>query len=85
MHISNEKAADNNKPSAIEFEGGRELPDYTDTEIMMDDMGLSLVEFMSRFEKFRVNEISIDDTEDDEPTTEKYHLDHQKTLSSITI
>ena len=31
----------------------------------MDDMSLSIVDFMSRFEKFKVDEISIDEAEDD--------------------
>ena len=60
MHISNGKAADNNKPSAMEVKGGWKLPDYMDTEILMDDVGLSLAELMGRFKKFRVDEISID-------------------------
>ena len=75
VHISNEKAADNNKPSPMEVEGGWKLPDYTGTEIMMDNMGLSLVEFMSRFEKFRVDEISIDDAEDDICFNAKEHFE----------
>ena len=48
VHVSTEKVADNNKPSAMEVESGWKLPDYTDTEVLMDDMGLSLVDFMSR-------------------------------------
>ena len=52
VNILTEKAADNNKPSAIEVESGWKLPDYTDTEVLMDDMSSSLVDFMSRFEKF---------------------------------
>ena len=67
MHVSTKKAADNNKPSAMVVESGWKLHEYTDTEILMDDMGLSLVDFMSRFEKFKVDEIciSINDAEDD--------------------
>ena len=34
-------------------------------EILMDDISLSIVEFMSRFEKLKVDEISIDEAEDD--------------------
>ena len=57
--------AENTKPSAMEVQGGWKLPDYRDTEMMMDDMGLSLVQFMSRFEKFKMDEISIVEAEDD--------------------
>jgi len=39
---------------------GLKLPDYTDTEILMDDLTLSPTEFMSK-----VDEISIDEAEDD--------------------
>ena len=38
--------------SAMEVESDLTLPIYTDTEIMMDDISLSDVKFMSRFEKF---------------------------------
>ena len=50
------------------------MPDYMDTEIMMDDMGLFFLEFMSRFKKFRVDEKSIDDAEDDICFNTKEHL-----------
>ena len=49
----------------MEVESGLILPIYTDTELMMDDFSLSNVEFMSRFEKFKVDEMSIDKAEDD--------------------
>ena len=42
--------------SAIEVESDLILPIYTDTEIMMDDVSLYNVDFMSRFEKFKVDE-----------------------------
>ena len=35
------------------------MPSYTDTEVVMDDIHLSMVEFISRFEKFNVDEESI--------------------------
>ena len=44
MPISTKKAADNTKPSAMVVKGHLKLPDYTDTEIMMDNVGRSLVE-----------------------------------------
>ena len=49
----------------MEVESDLILPIYTDTELLMDDISLSIVEFMSRFEKFKVDEISIDEAEDD--------------------
>ena len=36
---------------AIEIENGLELPDYTNTEILMDDLTLSPTEFMNRFKQ----------------------------------
>ena len=85
MHVSTEKAADNNKPSAMEVESGWKLPDYTDTEILMDDMGLSLVDFMSRFENFKVDEISIDDAEDDICFHAKEHFEDSPMMSLIRL
>ena len=41
------------------------LPIYTDKEIMMDDISPSNVDFKCIFEKFQVDEVSIDETEDD--------------------
>ena len=52
-------------PVAMEVENGLKLPVYTDTEILMDNLTLSPTEFTSRFEKFKVDEISIDEAEDD--------------------
>ena len=66
--------AENTKLSAMEVKGGWKLPDYTDTE-MMDDMGLSLVKFSSRFEKFKVDEISIDEVKGDICFNAKEHFD----------
>ena len=81
MHVSTEKAADNNKPSAMEVKSGWKLPDNTDTEMLMDDIGLSLVDFMSRFEKFKVDEISIDDAEDDICFNAKEHFEDSPMMS----
>ena len=63
--ISTGKGEEAKVNSAMEVESDLFLPTYTDTEILMDDMSLSIVEFMSRFEKFKVDEISIDEAEDD--------------------
>ena len=49
----------------MEVESDLILPIYTDTEILMDDISLSIVKFMSRFEKLKVDEISTDEAEDD--------------------
>ena len=85
MDVSTKKAADNNKPSAMEVESGGKLPDYTDTEILMDDMGLSLVDFMSRFENFKVDEISIDDAEADICFNAKEHFEESPMMSLIGL
>ena len=52
-------------PVAMEIENGLKLLVYTDTEVSMDELTLSPMEFMSRFEKFKVNEISINEAEND--------------------
>ena len=41
------------------------LPIYTDKEIMIDDISPSNVDFKCIFEKFQVDEVSIDEAEDD--------------------
>ena len=48
----------------MEVESGLKLPAYTDTVIMMDDVSLYMTSFMSRFKKFKVDEISIDEEDD---------------------
>ena len=60
-----EKAETNADAGAMDIESGLKLPAYTDTEIIMDDESISSIDFMSRFEKFKVDEISIDEAEDD--------------------
>ena len=51
--------------SAVEVESYLTLPVYTETEVLMDDVQLSTIDFMSRFERFKVDEVSIDEAEDD--------------------
>ena len=85
VHVSTENAADSNKPSAMEVESGWKLPDYTDTEMLMDDMGLSLVGLMSRFKKFKVDEISIDGAEDDICFNTKEHFEESPMMSLIGL
>ena len=63
--ISTGKGEEAQENSAMEVESDLLLPIYTDTGIMMDDINLSNVDFMSRFEKFKVDEVSIDEAEDD--------------------
>ena len=50
---STEVMVNNPVTVAMEIENGLELPDYTDTEILMYDLTLSPTEFMNRFEKFQ--------------------------------
>ena len=85
VHVSTEKAADNSKPSAMEVESGWKLPDYTDTEVLMDDTGLSLVDFMSTFENFKVDEVSINDAEDDICFNAKEHFEDSPMMSLIGL
>ena len=48
----------------MEVESDLTLPVYTETEVLMDDVQLSTIDFMSRFERFKVDEVSIDEAED---------------------
>ena len=57
--ISTGKGEEAKENSAMEVESDLILPIYTDTEFMMDDISLCNVDFMSRFEKFKVDEVSI--------------------------
>ena len=43
----------------MEIESDLKLLKYTDTEVLMDDFSMSMTDFMSRFEKFKVDEVSI--------------------------
>jgi hypothetical protein len=61
------------------------LPSYTDTEIIMDNMSISTTEFISRFEKFKVDEVSIDEAEDDICFNAKYIFDESKVVSLIGL
>ena len=60
----------------MEVESDLKLPTYTDSEIMVDDVSLSMINFLSRFEKFRMDEISIDKAEDGKNLNPK-HAFHQ--------
>ena len=51
--------------NTMEIDSNLKLPGFTDAEILMDDISLSMINFMSRLEKLRVDEISIDKAEDD--------------------
>ena len=53
------------KTGAKGIESDLKLPAYTDTEIMMDDESISVIDFMSSFENFKVDEISFNKTEAD--------------------
>ena len=74
VSISTGKGEEAKENSVMEVESDLILPIYTDTEILMDDISLSIVEFMSRFEKLKVDEISIDEAEDDICFTRKISL-----------
>ena len=58
--ISTGKGEEAKENRAMEVESDLILPIYTDTEILMDAISLSNVDFMSRFEKYKVDEVSID-------------------------
>ena len=69
----------------MEIESDLKLPKYTDTEVMMDDFSISLTEFMSRFEKFKVDEVSIEDAEDDICFNAKDVFDESRVVSLIGL
>ena len=83
--VSIEKAATDTNSKAMEIDSNLRLPGYTDTEILMDDVSLSVIDFMSRFEKFRVDEISIDEAEDDICFNAKDCFDQSSTVSLIGL
>ena len=84
--FSSENAAtDNTNSSAMKVDSGLKLPEYTDTEIMMGDTGLSLIEFMRRFEKFKMDEISINEVEDDICLNAKDCFDESLSVSLIGL
>ena len=85
MPVSTEKAAVTTKTSAVEVESGLKLPDYTDTEIIVDNVGLSVREFMSRFEFFKGDKIYIDEAEDDFCFDAKDCFDESQWMSLIGI
>ena len=62
---SKEKGEEVVNTNAMEIESDLKLLKYTDTEVLMDDFSMSMTDFMRRFEKFKVDEVSIEDAEDD--------------------
>ena len=71
--------------SAMDVESNVLLPIYTDTEILMDDSSISLTDFISRFEKFKVDEVSIDEAEDDICFNAKDVFDESRIVSLIGL
>ena len=69
----------------MDIESGLKLPAYTDTEIIMDDESISVIDFMSRFEKFKVDEISIDEAEDDICFNAKEWFEDSRVISLIGL
>ena len=51
----------------------------------MDDKRIYLTEFMSRFEKFKVNEVPIEDAEDDICFNSKDTFDESRVVSLIGL
>ena len=83
--VSIEKAETDTNSKAMEIDSNLRLPGYTDTEILMDDVSLSVIDFMSRFEKFRVDEISIDEAEGYICFNAKDCFDQSSTVSLIGL
>ena len=82
---SKEKGEEAKDTNAMEIESDLKLPKYTDTEVMMDDKRISLTEFMSRFDKFKVDEVSIKDAEDDICFNSKDIFDESRVVSLIGL
>ena len=51
----------------------------------MDDFSMSMTDFMSRFEKFKVDEVSIEDAEDDICFNAKDVFDESRVVSLIGL
>ena len=71
--------------NTMDIESDVILPSYTDTEIVMDDMSISITEFITRFEKIKVDEVSIDEAEDDICFNAKDIFDESKVVSLIGL
>ena len=69
----------------MEIESDLKLLKYTDTEVLMDDFSMSMTDFMSRFEKFKVDEVSIEDAEDDICFNAKDVFDEFRVVSLIGL
>ena len=82
---SKEKGVEVENTGAMEIESDLKLPKYTDTEVMMDDKRISLTEFMSRFDKFKKDEVSIEDAEDDICFNSKDIFDESRVVSLIGL
>ena len=76
MPVTEEKAEAKTEAGAMDIGSDLKLPAYTVTEIMMDVENISVsevmsvsrisvIDFMSSFEKFKVDKLSIDEAEDD--------------------
>ena len=82
--ISTEKVVEIESTSAMDIESDLKLPSYTDTELMLGDIGLSTIEFMSRFEKFKVDE-NFGEAEDDICFNAKDAFEDSSVLSLIGL
>jgi hypothetical protein len=67
----------------MEIESDLKLLKYTDTEVLMDDFSMSMTDFMSRFEKFKVDEVSIEDAQS--KTLKTTYVSMQKTFSMSSV
>ena len=66
----------------MEIESDLKLLKYTDTEVLMD-FSMSMTDFMSRFEKFKVDEVSIEDAQS--KTLKTTNVSMQKTFSMSSV
>jgi len=67
----------------MEIESDLKLLKYTDTDVLMDDFSMSMTDFMSRFEKFKVDEVSIEDAQS--KTLKTTYGSMQKTFSMSSV
>ena len=58
---------------------------YTETDRIMDDEKITVVEFLSRFDKFKVDRISMEEAEDNFCCNAKDHFEESRMVNSVGL
>ena len=57
------------------------LPMYSTTELLMDDVTITVVDFVTRLDKFKVDRITIDEAQDDLCFQARDHFEEERSVS----